>query len=106
MATRSRLEQAQFNAAQKDTCRRLWHRAAHGVQGPITTIPRVPDAYLTCRGVQKDDILTKGDVCVETNRYEAQLALDGRNSHHVALIRRGGATPSLSYGCKSLLQAD
>ena len=52
----------------------------------IITVPRVPEAYLTCRGVQKD-VFTRGDTRIETNRYGAQLILDGSNEYHVALYR-------------------
>lgn len=50
----------------------------------VLTVPRVPDAYITCRGVQKD-FFSKGDQKIETNRYGAQFVLDGSNSYHIAL---------------------
>ncbi len=50
----------------------------------VITVPRMPDAYVTCRGVQKD-FFSKGDQKIETNRYGAQFVLDGSNSYHVAL---------------------
>lgn len=52
----------------------------------VVTVPRVPDAYLTCRGVQKD-IFTRGETRIETNRYGAQLILEGNNEYHVALYK-------------------
>lgn len=52
----------------------------------VVTVPRVPEAYLTCRGVQKD-IYTRGDTRIETNRYGAHLVLDGNNEHHMALYK-------------------
>lgn len=55
----------------------------------LVTVPRVSDAYLTCRGVQKD-VYTRGDARIETNRYGAQLILDSNNEHHVALYNLFG----------------
>ena len=55
----------------------------------VITVPRVTEAYLTCRGVQKD-MFTRGDTRIETNRYGAQLVLDGNNEHHVALYKLFG----------------
>ena len=52
----------------------------------VVTVPRVPDAYLTCRGVQKD-VFSRGETRIETNRYGAQLVIDGNNSYHVALYQ-------------------
>lgn len=50
----------------------------------VLTVPRIPDAYLTCRGVQKD-LFLRGDQKIETNRYGAQFVLSGDNDYHVAL---------------------
>ncbi len=50
----------------------------------VFTVPRLEDAYLTCRGVQKD-FFSRGDQRIETNRYGAQFVLDGSNSYHIAL---------------------
>jgi hypothetical protein len=52
----------------------------------VVTVPRAPEAYLTCRGVSKD-MFTRGDTRVETNRYGAQLVLSGSNDHHKALYK-------------------
>ena len=41
----------------------------------VITVPRVTEAYLTCRGVQKD-MFTRADIRIETNRYGAQQELD------------------------------
>lgn len=51
----------------------------------IFTVPRDPDAYMTCNGVQKD-VFTKGDQKIETNRYGAQFVLESSNDYHVALF--------------------
>ncbi len=50
----------------------------------VFTVPRNPDAYLTCRGVQKD-FFSRGDQKIETNRYGAQFVLNGDNEFHIAL---------------------
>lgn len=50
----------------------------------VFTVARNPDAYLTCRGVQKD-FFSRGDQKIETNRYGAQFVLSGDNEFHVAL---------------------
>jgi hypothetical protein len=50
----------------------------------VITVPRIPEAYITCRGVHKDTF-TRGEQKIETNRYGAQFVLQGDNSHHVAL---------------------
>jgi hypothetical protein len=50
----------------------------------VLTVPRNPDAYMTCRGVQKD-FFSRGDQKIETNRYGAQFVLDGDNEYHIAL---------------------
>jgi hypothetical protein len=52
----------------------------------VITVPRNPDAYLVCRGVQKD-VFTRGDHKIETNRYGSQLVLDHNNDHHVKLYK-------------------
>lgn len=52
----------------------------------VITVPRIPDAYLTCRGVQKDNF-TRGDVKIETSRYGAQFVLKGENDYHVAMYK-------------------
>lgn len=52
----------------------------------IVTVPRIPDAYLLCRGVKKD-LFSQGDVKVETNRYGAQLILKADNEYHVSLYK-------------------
>ncbi len=50
----------------------------------VLTVPRVPDAYITTRGVQKD-FFSRGDQKIETNRYGSHFVLDGSNSYHLAL---------------------
>lgn len=50
----------------------------------VITVPRNPDAYVTCRGVQKD-FFSRGDQKIETNRYGTQFVLDGSNEYHIAL---------------------
>jgi hypothetical protein len=50
----------------------------------VFTVPRNPDAYLTCRGVLKD-FFSRGDQKIETNRYGAQFVLNGDNEFHIAL---------------------
>ncbi len=50
----------------------------------VITVPRVSDAYVTCRGVQKD-FFSRGDQRIETNRYGAQIVLSGDNPYHVAM---------------------
>ncbi len=50
----------------------------------VFTVPKLPDAYITCRGVQKD-FFSRGEQRIETNRYGAQFVLDGSNSYHLAL---------------------
>lgn len=52
----------------------------------VITVPRVPEAYLTCRGVQKDNF-TRGEVKIETNRYGAQFVLKGENGYHIAMYK-------------------
>ena len=54
------------------------------VRDLVLTVPRKPDAYITCRGVQKD-VFTKGEHKIETNKYGAQFVLDADNPHHIAL---------------------
>lgn len=48
------------------------------------TVPRVTDAYLRCRGVQKD-FFTRGDTRIQTNRYGAHFILNAGNSYHSSL---------------------
>ena len=50
----------------------------------VLTVPKNPDAYVTCRGVQKD-FFSRGDQKIETNRYGTQFVLDGSNEYHIAL---------------------
>ena len=50
----------------------------------VLTVPRNPDAYMTCRGVQKD-FFSRGDQKIETNRYGAQFLLNSDNDYHIAL---------------------
>ena len=53
----------------------------------VVTVPRVPDAYLVCRGVQKETYTTNNNTRVDTNRYGAQLVIEGDNEYHVALYQ-------------------
>lgn len=50
----------------------------------VLAVPRTADAYMTCRGVQRD-FFSRGDQKIETNRYGAHFVLDGSNSYHIAL---------------------
>jgi hypothetical protein len=50
----------------------------------VFTVPRNPDAYMTCRGVQKD-FFSRGDQKIETNRYGTQFVLNGDNEFHIGL---------------------
>ena len=50
----------------------------------IITVPKLPDAYLRCRGVKKDTYAT-GENRIETNRYGAQFVLIEDNIYHKAL---------------------
>lgn len=50
----------------------------------VITVPRTPDAYMTCRGVHKQSF-SRGDQRIETNRYETNFVLTGDNNYHVAL---------------------
>jgi len=52
----------------------------------VITVPRLPDAYVTCRGVQKD-FFSRGDNRIETNRYGAQFTLSADNEYHIALYK-------------------
>ena len=52
----------------------------------VITVPRLPDAYVTCRGVQKD-FFSRGDNRIETNRYGAQFTLSSDNEYHIALYK-------------------
>lgn len=52
----------------------------------VLTVPRIPDAYIECRGVQKNTF-TKGEVKVETNRYVAPLILKSDNPYHIQLYK-------------------
>ena len=52
----------------------------------VITVPRKPEAYVTCRGVQKD-VYSGGKTKVETNRYGSQLVLQFDNDHHVELYK-------------------
>jgi hypothetical protein len=52
----------------------------------VVTVPKTPDAYITCRGVQKD-FFSRGDTCISTNRYGAHFTLSGENEHHIALYK-------------------
>lgn len=47
----------------------------------ILTVPRVPEAYIKCKGVKKDTY-QQGDKRIETNRYGAQFVLSGDNKFH------------------------
>ena len=48
----------------------------------VITVPRDPEAYITCRGVKKDTYGI-GETKVETNRYGAQFILKADNKYHV-----------------------
>ncbi len=50
----------------------------------VFTVPRNQDAYITCRGVQKD-FFSRGDQKIETNRYGTQFVLSGENEFHMSL---------------------
>ena len=50
----------------------------------MITVPRIPDAYIKCRGVKKDTYAA-GETRIETNRYGAQFVLSGDNHYHTAL---------------------
>lgn len=50
----------------------------------VITVPRIPDSYMTCRGVHKRSF-PRGDQMIETNRYGANFLLTGDNNYHVAL---------------------
>jgi energy-coupling factor transporter ATP-binding protein EcfA2 len=54
------------------------------VKDLVLTVPKNPDAYITCRGVQKD-FFSRGEQKIETNRYGSQFVLDGSNEFHLAL---------------------
>lgn len=50
----------------------------------LVTIPLEKEAFIVCRGVQKN-VYTQGDMKVETNRYVAPLVLDANNKYHIEL---------------------
>ena len=50
----------------------------------VITVPKLPDAYIKCKGVKKDTYAA-GDVRIESNRYGAQFVLLANNPHHTAL---------------------
>jgi len=50
----------------------------------MITVPRLPDAYIKCKGVKKDTYAA-GETRIETNRYGAQFVLSGENHYHKAL---------------------
>lgn len=52
----------------------------------VVTVPKIADAYVTCRGVQKD-FFSRGESRIETNRYGSQFILNGDNDYHVALYK-------------------
>jgi hypothetical protein len=52
----------------------------------VVTVPKDPDAYLMCRGVQKD-VFVKNDHKIETNRYGAQFVIDSNNKYHMSLYK-------------------
>lgn len=52
----------------------------------VVTVPRIPEAYIKCRGVQKG-VYSVRDTKVETNRYEAHFVLEGHNEYHCALYK-------------------
>jgi hypothetical protein len=82
-------EAAPRSPGDKDTYERgklLYEYTPNSKRDLIVTVPRVPDAYLTCRGVQKDTFL-RGDTRIETNRYGAQFILKGNNAYHMALYK-------------------
>mmetsp|Transcript_18329 Transcript_18329/g.55177 ORF Transcript_18329/g.55177 Transcript_18329/m.55177 type:complete len:210 (-) Transcript_18329:29-658(-) len=60
------------------------YRAGAPKKDLVLAVPRTPDAYITCRGVQKD-FFSRGDQRIETNRYGAHLVLYVNNQYHVAL---------------------
>jgi hypothetical protein len=52
----------------------------------VITVPKTPDAYLRCRGVQKD-VFVQGDKRISTNRYGAQFILNGETEEHKKLYQ-------------------
>lgn len=69
-----------------ERCKIMYEYKEGSVRDLIVTVPRTSDAYITCRGVQKD-FFSRGETKVETNRYGAQFVLEGENSYHVALYK-------------------
>jgi len=69
-----------------DRCKILYqyNDSATSLRDLVVTVPKTPDAYITCRGVQKD-FFSRGDTRIETNRYGAHFTLSGDNEHHLAL---------------------
>jgi hypothetical protein len=69
-----------------DRCKILYqyNDNATSLRDLVVTVPKTPDAYITCRGVQKD-FFSRGDTRIETNRYGAHFTLNGDNEHHLAL---------------------
>jgi hypothetical protein len=52
----------------------------------VVTVPKIPNAYVRCRGVQKD-VFVQGDKRITTNRYGAQFVLIGDNPEHTKLYQ-------------------
>lgn len=73
-----------------DTYERFKIMYQYGSEGAprdlVITVPRNPDAYITCRGVQKD-MFVKNDHKIETNRYGAQFVINGDNTYHMELYK-------------------
>jgi len=63
-----------------------YNDSATSLRDLVVTVPKTPDAYITCRGVQKD-FFSRGDTRIETNRYGAHFTLSADNEYHLALYK-------------------
>jgi hypothetical protein len=84
----------------------LYEYSPGDIRDLVVTVPRDPDAYITCKGVRREKWNN-----IETNKYGARLILNGENRHHQALYNVFGSivkkieelsNMSMSFPCKDM----
>ena len=84
----------------------LYEYSPGDIRDLVVTVPRDPDAYITCKGVRREKWNN-----IETNKYGARLILNGENKHHVALYNEFSSivkkveelsNMSMSFPCKDM----
>lgn len=84
----------------------LYEYSPEDVRDLVLTVPRNPDAYITCKGVRREKWNN-----IETNKYGARLILNGDNPYHVEMYKAFESVigkvqeltnMSISFPCKDM----